>query len=297
MPLSLGNDVNFENLIRQGLYCAVVCLCIGCTTRTPALRFNNTVIEGDVVWRGEVLVDGLVTVKKTGKLTIEPGTRVSFVAKDEDGDGIGDAELLVEGALVARGTAAAPIVFTSAAKQPKPADWKYLYLDFARSANLDYIVSEYAYSGLQIHFCRARVTNSIFRYNEDGIRFSTVNLLVAGNSIYNNRHGLRFEERGGEALIHHNDIRDNEIGLFVVTRSEDKSIIEQNNIVGNGKYNVKLGLQQQGAVTLPRNWWGTLDPGAIDETFLDHRVDASLGLVTAPQPLSGPVTVSDWQQP
>ena len=285
------------NFIRFGFSLTVGCLLISCATTVPILKLNNKVIEDAVVWSGEVLVEGVVTVKKTGQLTIEPGTHVYFVAKDEDGDGIGDAELLVEGALIARGTAAAPIVFTSAAKQPKESDWKYLYLDFARKAELDYIVSEYAYSGLQIHFCRARVTNSIFRYNVDGLRFSTVNLFAAGNSMYNNRHGLRYEERGGEAFIHHNDIRDNDIGLFVVTRSEDKTRIEENNITGNRQYNVKLGWQQPGDVTLPKNWWGTQDQAVINETFLDKQVDVSLGLVTAPKPLTGPVAISAWQQP
>ena len=286
-----------ENSIRLGLYLSLLCLFAGCATKASTLKLNNTIIEDAVVWRGEVVVEGVVIVKKTGQLTIEPGTHVLFVPRDEDGDGIGDAELLIEGALLARGTAAAPIVFTSAAKQPKPSDWKYLYLDFARKAELDYIISEYAYSGLQIHFCRARVTNSIFRYNVDGLRFSTVNLFAAGNSMYNNRHGLRYEERGSEALIHHNEIRDNEVGLFVVTRSDDKARIEENNIIGNRQYNVKLGWQQPGAVTLANNWWGTQDGAAINKTFLDQKVDASLGLVTAPKPLSAPVTVSDWQQP
>ncbi|NIO40187.1 MAG: hypothetical protein GTO41_08325, partial [Burkholderiales bacterium] len=95
-------------------------------------------------------------------------------------------------------------------------DWKYLYLDFAKASEIDHVVCEYAYSGLQIHFSRAQVTNSVFRYNVDGLRFSTVNLLVAGNAMHDNQHGLRYEERNSQALIHHNDIRDNDIGIFVV---------------------------------------------------------------------------------
>lgn len=275
---------------------AVACALAGCASVTPGLRLQDHVIEDRVTWSGTVWIDGVVTVKKSGVLVIEPGTRILFVPRDADGDGIGDAELLIEGALIARGTAAAPIVFSSAAAQPKAADWKYLYLDFAREAELDYIVSEYAYSGLQVHFCRARVTNSIFRYNVDGLRFSTVSLLAAGNSMNDNVHGLRYEERGSKAFIHHNNIRDNEIGIFVVTRSTDTVQIEQNNIAGNRQYNVKLGWSQPGDVTLPNNWWGDLGPDALPETFLDRKIDASLGYVSAPRPLAGPVNVSDWQK-
>lgn len=280
------------------LICAAALLGLlnGCIAAAPPLRLGDSVIADEVVWRGEVVIDGVVTVKKGGRLTIEPGTRILFVPRDNDGDGIGDAELLIEGALLARGTAAAPIVFTSAAANPQPADWKYLYVDFAREAEVDHIVAEYAYSGLQVHFSRARVTNSVFRHNVDGLRFSTVNLVAAGNRLHDNRHGLRYEERGSQAWIHHNDIRDNDIGIFAVTRSADQARIEYNNIAGNRQYNVKLGWQQPGDVTLPDNWWGSVDPVAIRATFLDQHMDASLGTVSAPRPLAGPVNGHDWQQ-
>ncbi len=282
--------------IRPLLFAATTCLLASCTLGAPALKLKSGVIESKVVWSGEVRIDGIVTVKKSGHLVIEPGTRILFEPRDDDGDGIGDAELLIEGSLTARGTKEEPIIFTSAADQPKPADWKYLYLDFARDVEINYIVSEYAYSGLQVHFCRARVTNSIFRYNVDGLRFSTVNLFVAGNRMHDNQHGLRYEERGSEAMIHHNDIQNNEVGIFVVTRSTDRAQIKKNNITGNRQYNVKLGWQQPGDVTLPNNWWGSLTPDAVKETFLDHKIDVSLGHVSAPEPLTEPVNVSDWQK-
>lgn len=194
-----------------------------------------------------------------------------------------------------RGTAAAPIVFTSGAAQPKAADWKYLYLDFAREGELAHIVSEYAYSGVQIHFCKATVTDSEFRFNVDGLRFSTVNLVAAGNRIHHNTHGVRYEERHSQAQLHHNDIRDNDIGLFVVTRSDDAARIEFNNIAGNRQYNVKMGLEQPGDVTLPRNWWGRTAPAAIEATVFDGRHDPSLGRVRVPEPLAGPIDPAHWQ--
>ena len=90
--------------------------------------------------------------------------------------------------------------------------------------------------------------------------------------------------------------KNNEIGIFVVTRSTDRAQIKKNNITGNRQYNVKLGWQQPGDVTLPNNWWGSLTPDAVIETFLDHKIDVSLGHVSAPEPLTGPVNVSDWQK-
>ena len=267
----------------------------GCTSGVRALTLKDEVIDGEMVWSGTVHIDGVVTVKKTGRLVIEAGTRIAFVPRDHDGDGIGDAELLVEGTLVARGTPEHPILFTSAARQPRPADWKYVYLDFSRESVLDHVIAEYAYSGLQVHFSRARVTNSIFRFNVDGLRFSTVNLVAAGNRMHDNRHGLRYEERNSQALIHHNDIRDNDIGIFVVTRSNDKARIAQNNIVNNRQYNVKLGWQQSGDVTLPSNWWGDTRVETIQKMFLDSQIDKNLGTIRAPSPLTGPVPWQDWR--
>ena len=277
------------------LLCAT--LSAACTVSTPAVKLKSGVIDGEVYWQGEVLIDGVVTVKKTGVLTIAPGTKISFVPRDDDGDGIGDSELLVEGNLQAIGTADKPIIFTSAAGEPKVSDWKYLYIDFGRGESVvDHVISEYAYSGLQVHFSRARVTNSVFRHNVDGLRFSTVNLFAAGNRMHDNSHGLRYEERNSRAAIYYNEISDNDIGVFVVTRSTNSAKIERNNIANNSQYNVKMGWQQQGDVTLPNNWWGGLDGEELQKTFLDRALDASLGTVSAPDPLQQPVDVVQWQE-
>ena len=281
--------------MRSALFSILIPLLTACAVARPPLELADAVIADRQVWSGEVRIRGVVTVKKDGHLTILPGTRVVFEPLDRDRDGIGDGELLVEGGLVARGTAEAPIVFTSAATQPKAADWKYLYLDFAREGKLAYVISEYAYSGVQIHFCKATVNDSEFRFNVDGLRFSTVNLLATGNRMHHNTHGVRFEERRSQAHLHHNDIRDNDIGLFVVTRSDDAARIEFNNIAGNRQYNVKMGLEQPGHVTLPRNWWGTTDPVAIEQSFFDARQDPALGRVRAHEPLTGPVNPADWR--
>jgi len=258
----------------------------------PARNLGDTVINAEETWSGTVRINGVVTVKKGGSLTILPGTKVLFVRKDIDGDGIGDAEILVEGKLIARGTVAAPIIFSSAEEKPQPADWKYLYLDFARQADIEYIISEYAYSGIQVHFCKAKIKNSVFRHNIDGVRFSTVNIEVTGNRIYGNRHGIRYEERRSRAEVSGNDIRNNKIGIFAVTRSVDKANIHHNNIVDNDDYNAKLGIDQHHDVTLRQNWWGTTSSEKIARNFFDKKQDETLGRIRAPEPLAEPVAIT-----
>ena len=261
-------------------------LLTACLSTQPRHLAGETVIDCEARWSGEVRVEGRVIVTRTGSLEIAPGTRVSFVPFDEDGDGIGDGELLVEGSLRALGSRDRPIVFTTAAANPQPSDWKYLYLDFAQHGELAHVISEYAYSGVQVHFCRAGIRDSIFRHNVDGVRFSTVNLELEHNDIYDNTHGIRYEERRGKARVRFNNIRDNDIGIFAVTRAADGTLFESNNLAGNRHYSVKMGHTQSADISLPNNWWGTTDHAAIAATILDAGIDGSLGRVHTPDPLT-----------
>jgi len=83
-------------------------------------------------WSGVVAVSGSVNVAAGTTLTIAPGTVVQM------GSG---ATLLVQGTLNAQGTAAAPIVFSSASDQPEPGAWGYVALDGtgASASRLSYV--------------------------------------------------------------------------------------------------------------------------------------------------------------
>ena len=210
--------------------------------------------------------------------------KLIFSKNDTDADGIGDSELFIEGEFVARGTEDRPILLTSADPDPKPGDWKFLYLDYARNVEIEHLISEYAYSGVQVHFCRANIAFSEFRYNVDGVRFSTANINLKNSYLHHNRHGIRYEERGGRGVVQHNQISDNEIGIFAVTRNKGQTLFEQNDIVNNAPYQVKMGIQQAAALDFPRNWWGDVS-GLSAETVFDQARDRSLGLVTGTEPL------------
>ncbi len=245
---------------------------------------GNLVISDKQVWQGEKRINGIIRVTREGSLTLLPGTRLVFSRIDHDADGIGDAELFVEGEFVARGTKTQPILLTSAAENPQPGDWKFLYFDYARKVEIEYLISEYAYSGVQVHFCRAQISRSEFRYNIDGVRFSTANISLKNSYLHHNRHGIRYEERGGRGVVQQNRISDNQIGIFAVTRGAGLTLFEQNDIIDNKPYQVKMGLQQTTALDFPRNWWGDVR-GLSAETVFDQRRDRSLGRVTATEPL------------
>ena len=283
-----GYQIVFRGCQMKYLFGLTLFLLIG---GCAPLLLEDHVISADEVWRGEVRIHGLVTVKKGARLEIRPGTQVIFEPLDRDGDGIGDGELLVEGSLQAIGTAERPILLTSGADNPQPQDWKFLYLDFAKQVEIAHLISEYAYSGVQIHFCKAKVTDSEFRYNVDGVRFSTVNIELANNYIHHNRHGIRFEERRGSGRVHHNRVSDNRIGIFAVTKSENRTLFEYNNIENNSDYHIKLGLEQRQDLSFPRNWWGGIAGDLLPELVFDRKYDQNLGTVTLPDPLPGPITL------
>ncbi len=85
---------------------------------TPTMTITSALES--VAWSGAVLVTESVAIPAGTTVNIAPGTIV------EMGN---NAALNVKGTLSARGTAAAPIVFTSAAAQPAPNDWDYIDFD------------------------------------------------------------------------------------------------------------------------------------------------------------------------
>ncbi len=241
-------------------------------------------IRGEESWRGGVTVDGVVTVRKGGSLTLEPGTTVRFVRRDLDGDGIGDAELRVEGWLRARGTPVAPVVFTSAQERPAPADWKFVIVDHGQGVEVANAVFEYAFSGVQVHYTRGSFTRIISRFNEDGFRFSTAPVVLTDSLLTENRHGIRFEERGAGASIRRTLITGNEVGVFAVVKAKGLTVFSDNVIEGNRLYNVKLGDLQRDDLPMGGNWWGGLRGDALLATFFDGRREPGLGKVL-PDPL------------
>jgi hypothetical protein len=245
-------------------------------------------LTSDETWRGEVRIRGSVVVPRGVTLTIEPGTVVRFEKIDVDGDGIGDSELYVEGNLVAEGAPGRPIVFTSAEKTPSARDWKYLFVNLSRKTILTRCVSEYAFSGVQIHFSRATVTNCLFRRNVDGFRFSTAEGTFSRNRMTENVYGVRYEERNSNAVLSGNDIAGNKVGIFCVMESTGKVTIRGNRIQGNAEYDFKLGNRQKADVPVPGNWWGTADPGAIRKRIFDRGTEAELGRVLFEPHLQAP---------
>jgi hypothetical protein len=151
------------------------------------------VLAGETVWQGRIRVNGIVRVPEGGRLVIFPGTIVEFSRKDTNGDGIGENGLLIQGRLIAKGTAEAPIFFRSAEKHRLAGDWDSVnILNSDGSQNLiEYCQIEDAYRGLHFHFSNMLVNSSVFRNNYRAIQFQESAVDIRSSWLYGNRSGIQ----------------------------------------------------------------------------------------------------------
>lgn len=263
---------------------------------------GDLTIERDTIWSGTILINGVVSIRRGVTLTIEPGATVRFKRHDRDNNSIGDGEILVEGRLVAEGKPDRKIFFTSAEDKPAPRDWSYINILSTSGENIfRYCVFEFGFSGMQIHFSNAKVFDSLFHKNGEGLHFNTANLEASRNTFTNNGVGIKFSRLEGNVLVSNNTITENDIGVQFVHQHINAvdfdnihKVIElplfvANNINDNRKYNFSMGELQIIDINVKGNWWGSTDPAEIGSTIFDKLDDKELGEVLFSPHLSQPV--------
>lgn len=285
---------------------ALIPACAGLSIQAPS---DFTVLPQEI--SGSEQVSGTVVVRGTSKvmpgavLTLEPGSVVLFDPVDLDGDGIKDSGLHVEGVLVARGTPEMPVRFTSSAARPEPGDWLEIRVDRSSGTVLEHCIVEYSRYGLHAHFSSGIVTDSIFRNNIDGTRFGRARyyvlnnrfennigkginlrqspLVVQGNEIFRNRHGIFIFEKGGDAVIRGNTFEGNEMSdiRFGDFFSGEAPLIVENRVSGKDGLRIKgaageMGIK--GTTGIPPGTVGprseTLSLDMLWESSFDTFIDA-----------------------
>lgn len=125
---------------------------------SPAVSLASPILVEDTLWKGAVRVDGVITVAPQATLTIMPGTVVRFGA---------DAGIHVLGRIVAQGTAALPILFTTHYLDAFAADWHGIVLTGTAKKNiLEQVRLQGVETGVAVRFSsvelkHVRVENSI----------------------------------------------------------------------------------------------------------------------------------------
>ncbi len=183
----------------------------------PALKltkvYKNETINGLVIWRDRIRVDGQVRIAPKGRLIIMPGTVVEFSKNDTNGDGIGENGLLVQGGFIAKGTPDKPIIFRSAQKNPAMGDWDSVnILGSDQSRNLiEFCQFEDAYRALHFHFSNVAVDNVILRHNYRGLQFQESLVEIRNNQFYRNKSAVQC--RDSEGIFKDNQVFDNINGI------------------------------------------------------------------------------------
>lgn len=180
---------------------------------TPALVVGDRVIAEDTVWRGEVLVQGVVTVAPQATLTVDPGTVVRFRRNGQQAPLV-----VVEGRLVAAGTKESPIVFTSAFQAPAANDWQGIMLLGSEKKNaLENCRIEAAQTGLEALFATVALRNVRAVNCATGMRFQDALVAMEGGGASGCDTGLVFSQ--AEATLRGVNLADNRQGIAARTSS------------------------------------------------------------------------------
>jgi len=182
-----GSFFRVLTLAQQLLFAAFIVVLLPLSARPAATPLE---ISTDTLWEGSIEVNDEVRVLKGATLLILPGTTVRFTG-EAGGSGQPKARLVVNGVLVAQGTAADPIVFTSAGKEPRPGDWAGIVLEQAheQTSRISHARIEYAVAGITGSYSTLLVENATIRNNLTGISAllelygSLIDSTVSGNTL------------------------------------------------------------------------------------------------------------------
>ena len=180
--------------------------------------YSVTVVSGpmseDTVWtlaNSPYLVTGDVTVNEGVTLTIEPGVKVMFLANSDDqqsGLSSYESELTVYGTLVAQGTSANRIVFTSSDRNPEPYDWGGIRFSNGEGT-VEHCQIEYGDYGIYLQNASPTISSNIISNNPlFGIGCVDSNPLIEGNTISNNNSDGIYCDRSSP-MIDNNQISNN----------------------------------------------------------------------------------------
>jgi hypothetical protein len=253
---------------------------------------GNTIIDRDSAWKGNILIDGMVVVKRGVTLTIGPGTVISFTKLDRDKNGIGEGAIMVEGRIVARGNRKNRIIFTSVSEKPGAKDWAYIMVMTAGPESIfEYCEFQYAFTGLQIQYSDAKITDCFFNKNHEGLRFNSSDLVVEHNSFLNNDVGIGFARLDGKTVIRNNIVSNNNVGVLFMSSHENSSyfkksqkivgmpLLKKNNVCNNHEYNFKIGESHSPDIDVSNNWWGSIKRETIEKSIFDKKKEETLGQV------------------
>lgn len=300
--------------------CMALTLLAGCAKEKIITTLDMQTLKKDTVWQGTVMVNGDIYVPPGVTLTVMPGTTVKFKRIDETStqnmfDVISphypEAELIIRGRLIAKGTSKETIVFTSAEINARPKDWGAINLLGSDDNIIEHCKILFAYNGIHGHGSSAVISHNEFAKNGVGISFKmeeeskdapwfgkVSNMKISYNRFYQNKGGIGFRNSHGtisynliennkffgifakennKITISHNQVTDNKKGIYLY--QVQGVSLNNNNIYDNKDYNIAVAEAQDFDIDAKNNWFGTINKKKIEEMIFDKSDDAELGVV------------------
>ena len=213
---------------------------IGTPTVLPAAIAKDTILNAQ---KSPYLVKDALVVLPGARLTVMPGTVVWFLKLG----------LVVKGELQIIGTQTEPVRFASLGRS----NWKGIFLDQSHTQNkiLHAQISN-AEFGLRAADSTVFLQNCIFQNNVWGIVLEDGTAEIS-KSLIRTSGKTGIAARKAELSVKGSVITENDSGGFILENS--KVLMEQNNILNNGNWAVKV-LDKKGKIKAVKNWWGDENP-------------------------------------
>ncbi|QXE91010.1 right-handed parallel beta-helix repeat-containing protein [Geomonas subterranea] len=203
----------------------------------PQLSYGDQLLAEDTVWRGEVLVEGTVTVAAQATLTVEPGTVVRF--KRSEGH---TPILVVQGRIEAAGTKEDPIRFTSSFATSAAGDWLGITLLGSEKRNvLENCRIDGAQTGLEALFSNLTLKGVRAERCAVGMRFQDALVQMEAGGASDCDSGLIFAN--SEATLRGLNVVGNRVGISALKSSiylEDGSLAMNRSALSCDMCRVKL---------------------------------------------------------
>ena len=192
----------------------------------PGGRTVGGTISTDNTWCGLIIVTSDITVNSGVTLDIRPGTEIRS----------GIIRIFVNGTMLAQGTSAKPIIFTTNNSSPVPGQWRGIIFNPSSTGNvLNYVTVEYAgfsfANAIEIKTDSLTMTNSKVQHSEfDGLVITDASPTISNTA---------FEDNGEAALALYGDSFPILSGLSATSNGLDgidvySNVVEQDYTWGNG---------------------------------------------------------------
>lgn len=230
-------------LMRIGIFIFLIGL-VGEQKEIVQAGINRTVqevhgiISVDTDWFGEILVTDTVVVLPNVTLHIHPGTKVRFVHYRGYREPERKLSLIINGRIIANGTDADPIYFTSDAPEPQNGDWSMIRLiSNTAQSEFNWCVFEFAQHGLNVWNSSPFLSHIIFRWNNwEGVYFESYSApTIVWCQIYENGYnGLAAEQLNTISMDYCEVWRNGTCGVHIDNSTAEihRSIIHDNNAHG-----------------------------------------------------------------